>query len=48
MLRDQTLLQDREMQQDMDRLRLHTDQVGEGMQEMLQAIDRMQNRLRIR
>jgi hypothetical protein len=48
MLQDRTLLQDRDMQQDMDRLRLHSTQVGDGMQEMLNAIDRIQTRLRVR
>ncbi len=46
MLQDRTMQQDRDMQQDMDRLRLHTDQMGDGMQEMLKTIERIQNRLR--
>jgi hypothetical protein len=48
MLQDRTLLQDRDMQQDMDRLRLHSSAVGDGMQEMLNAIERIQNRLHAR
>lgn len=48
MLQDRTMLQDRDMQQDMEHLRLHSTQVGDGLQEMLGAIERIQNRLRIR
>ena len=47
MLQDAAMLRDRDMQQDMDRLRLHTDQVALGMEEMLGAIERIHNRLRI-
>jgi hypothetical protein len=48
MLRDETMLRDPDMQQDMDRLRLHSTVVADGMQEMVGAIERIHARLRVR
>ena len=44
-LRDPTLLQDRDMQKDMDRLRLHVEDMAVPLEDALKTMERIQDRL---
>jgi len=48
MIQDQSMAQDPDMVRDMDRLRTHSDQAADTLQEMLKTIERIHARLRIR